>query len=142
MSALNTLLAVASLFVFSLFSWCFVITDFQAKRRGILGCPARFVFFCLNIWHLADEWVREYTYNLREAINLPIGKYTIVSSEETQIIQGHLVYDFKAKVVGNGKDWTVVAQRLPIQIASLSQPVLLKTFSVGINDGRKKIVAG
>jgi hypothetical protein len=91
---------------------------------------------------LADEWVREYTYNLREAINLPIGKYTIVSSEETQIIQGHLVYDFKAKVVGNGKDWTVVAQRLPIQIASLSQPVLLKTFSVGINDGRKKIVAG
>lgn len=141
MNVASVLIVFAVLFVFLLLSWCFVITKFQAKRRGILGYPARLVFLCLDVLHLADEWLREYTDNLREAIDLPIGKYTIVSSEETQIIQGHTVYDFKAKVVGNGKDWTVVSQRLPIQIASLSQSVPLKTFSVVGEHGRKRIVA-
>jgi len=142
MNALNTLLAVVTLFVFLLFAWCFVITDFQAKRRGILGCPARFIFFCLKMLHLADEWIRKITGNLREAIYLPVGKYVIRSLKEGQIIQRHRLYDLKAEVSGNGKEWTVVSQRLPIQIPLLLKSSPLKTFSVVITGGRKKIVAG
>jgi hypothetical protein len=111
-------LFVSSWSVFALcvytFFLCIVTDEYRAKKMGILGYPAIIIFFLLDTYHQFIIWIMIVTNKEIVQEDLPLGKYTLISSAKEETVKpGFAVYDFKSVVrkKGSKKDWTVLSRR-------------------------------
>lgn len=75
------------------------------------GWPGIVAFFLLKKCHRLGIWIRQKAGKEIDAEDLPIGEYTLICSSEVQTLKGWLVYDYKSRVKGKNKTWTVLSRR-------------------------------
>jgi hypothetical protein len=94
------------------FCSCLILTEYQAKNKGILGWPARLIFSLLRGYHQAYAHICRLIKEEIDADFLLLGRYNVVVCCQKQTIIKHRVYDYTSRVKDEkNRTWMVLSRR-------------------------------